>query len=565
MFPFTKISAVVQIDIHHLPIVLIIGLAIFFGTIGARIFQKLRIPQVVGYIIIGLIIGQSFLGIIGNETIEYMRSFNLFALGIIGFMIGGELKYAEFRKHGKQFFAILLAESLFAFIIVAAIISIAATFILGDWKLGLALGLVLGAISSATAPAATVDVLWEYKCRGILTRTVLAIVALDDGFALLLFGFAGSAAGILTGNTSHGLLMSILLPLYEIFGAIAIGLITGAILIFALKFITEEEKVLTFTIASVLLIIGLSLALKTEAILAAMVLGATIVNFLPRRSQSTFELVERFAPPIFVLFFVLVGARLQLKSMPLYVAALAILYLIGRSTGKITGAWFGGLISKAPPTVRKYLGLCLFSQAGVAVGLAMLASHRFEGPLGNAVILVVTTTTFLVQLIGPSCVKVGLTRAGEVGLNVTEDDLINEYKVSDVMDTETVTIPEDTPLMEILNIFSRSDPLHYPVVDRNKHLVGIITISGIKETFAHQQTAEWLLACDVMEPALDKTTKDTPLRQAVDRINRYNLEHLCVVENETDQKLLGVLHYRTINRRISTEVLRRREIADGTL
>ena len=172
--------------IEHLNIILLMGLAIFFGTAGAGIFQKFRIPQVVGYVVIGLIIGESGLNLIGRDTVETLSSFNMFALGIIGFMIGGELRREVFKKYGKQFFVILFSEGLAAFILVALLSGIATWYFTRSFHTSIAIALVLGAIASATAPAATVNVLWEYKSRGPLTSTVLAIVALDDGLSLLL-------------------------------------------------------------------------------------------------------------------------------------------------------------------------------------------------------------------------------------------------------------------------------------------------------------------------------------------------------------------------------------------
>ncbi len=420
--------------------------------------------------------------------------------------------------------------------------------------------LLLGSISSATAPAATVDVLWEYKTRGPLTRTILAIVALDDGLALVLFGFAASAADVLTGHTETGLMMNLLTPLWEIGGSIILGAVTGVFLVLVLRYLTENDKVLTLTLAAVMLIIGASIPLKVDSILAAMALGATIANFLPRRSQSTFELVEKFSPPIYVLFFVLVGARLQITSMPVWVAALAVVYVLSRTAGKISGAWFGAKISASPATIRKYLGFCLFSQAGVAVGLSIVAGQRFgDSQLGQAVVLVVTTTTFLVQIIGPPFVWFGVKKAGEIGMNITEQDLIKTYKVRDVMDREIMSINEAMPLDDILSVFTRSERLYYPVVNGQGTLCGYITIEGVKNALAFQVHAGWLLACDVMEPVRFKTTEEIRLEEAMETMEKYDLEYMPVTADEQSDKFAGILDLRSIKRKVSAEVLTRRE------
>ncbi|MCK4998943.1 MAG: cation:proton antiporter [Anaerohalosphaera sp.] len=559
----TILSTISGVDFQHIPIILILGLAIFFGTVGARIFQKLRIPQVVGYIVIGLIIGEPLLKIVNSDVISKLDNFNMFALGIIGFMIGGELKFEIFRKYGKQFMAILFSEGLVTFGIVFLLVTITCRLVMPDcnWHFSIAMGLVLGAISSATAPAATVDVLWEYKTRGPLTQTVLAIVALDDGLALLIFGFASSAASALTGSGQASLLSSILTPFYEIIGAIILGVLTGIVLVFVLKYIMEPDKILAFTLASVMLIIGLSNALHVDSILSAMALGATIANGLPKRSKSTFDLVGKFTPPIYVLFFVLVGAGMQLGAMKSWVIILALVYVVGRTAGKFFGSWFGAKISHAPDVVRKYCGLCLFSQAGVAVGLSIVASHRFDTVMGNTIVLIVTGTTFLVQIIGPPCVKIAVHKAGEVNRNITEKDLIKSYAVGDVMDTSPATMSQSLPLDKMLNTFCNTDAVYFPVTDNNDKLVGIITIDSIKESFVHQENIPWALACDMMLPVEDVFSESTSLQEALRQMKSCNQETLCVIRPDTN-KLLGVINTRKVNRKVSAEILRRQESAD---
>ena len=197
-------SVLGNISVHHLNILFLLGIALLGGTIGGRIFQKLHIPKVVGYITIGILIGQSGLKLITIDTIHSLKPLNYFALGLIGFMIGGELKKEVITKYGKQFMLILLSEGIGAFVAVALFIAIAGIFIFGNFTNGLALGLLLGAIASATAPAATTSVLWEYRTRGPLTRIVLGIVALDDGLALLLFSIAAFSAGIPNASQPMG-------------------------------------------------------------------------------------------------------------------------------------------------------------------------------------------------------------------------------------------------------------------------------------------------------------------------------------------------------------------------
>ncbi|HEW78640.1 MAG TPA: CBS domain-containing protein, partial [Phycisphaerales bacterium] len=325
----------------------------------------------------------------------------------------------------------------------------------------------------------------------------------------------------------------------------------------------DRDSALTFAVGGVLLVIGLSLTLKLDIILSSMALGLTLVNCAPRRSQETFEVIKKFAPPIYVLFFVLVGARLKIENMSYLTWLLVVAYILCRSAGKIGGVYLGARWSKAGKAVRKYLGLCLFAQGGVAIGLSIMASQKFDSRISSMVILVVATTTFIVQLIGPLFVKSGVKKAGEIGMNVTEEDLIKTYTVKDVMDAAPTSIAQDLPLQQILEVFSTSDSVYYPVIDNQSRIVGIITIAGIKEMFASQKIAGWLLACDVAEPVLDKTTPTKPLEEAMERMKHYSLENMPVVADEDSNELVGVLDYSRMVRKISAEVLHRRKVADG--
>jgi len=549
--------------VEHLNIILLMGLAIFFGTAGAGIFQKFRIPQVVGYVVIGLIIGESGLNLVGRDTVEALSSFNMFALGIIGFMIGGELRREVFQKYGKQFFIILCSEGIAAFVLVALVSGLATWHFTGNVYNSIAMALVLGAIASATAPAATVNVLWEYKTRGPLTSTVLAIVALDDGLSLLLYGLGSSIAAAFLGKTSGSIWITVGTAIYEIVGAIILGVLAGSLLSFILKRIKESDKALAFTVSSVLLVIGLSIALKLGSILAAMTLGVTIANLTRRRRENTFELVEKFAPPIYVLFFVLAGAHLVLGEITWWMMVMVLVYLFGRTVGKIFGSWFGAKQSNAPEVVRRYLGLCLLSQAGVAIGLAIISSQLFPGEFGHAIIVIVMTSTFVVEVFGPMFVKLGVKKAGEVGLNITEEDLIKTYSVVDVMDTEVPIISAGTSLSEVVKVVSGTESFYYPVVDSSKKLIGAITLGGIRNTFATQELNDWLVALDVMEPIITEVTPDIALSEAFELARRLDIEYVPVVASGEDSRFVGLLNCRAIRRSLSAEVLSRQQKADN--
>ncbi|MHC4889384.1 MAG: CBS domain-containing protein, partial [Planctomycetota bacterium] len=328
-------------------------------------------------------------------------------------------------------------------------------------------------------------------------------------------------------------------------------------------------KTLAFSISCLLLVVGISILINetTRAdigpILPAMVLGITMTNLAPRQSKGIFKIVERFSPPIYISFFVLAGAHMQFGRIgSQIVVILIVVFTLCRVAGKVVGCWFGARYSGARAVVRKYLGICLLPQAGVAIGLAILSGQQFSAEFGHTIIMVVMTATFFMEIVGPVLVKVGVKKAGEIGLNITEEDLIKTYTVNDVMDTAPTSIAQDLPLRQILAVFSTSDSVYYPVIDAQSQIIGIITIADIKEMFANQDVAGWLLACDVAEPVLDKTTPNKPLEEAMERMSRYDLENMPVVASGESDELVGILDYRKTLRKISAEVLHRRRVAD---
>lgn len=541
-------------------IFLLLGIAIFGGTVGAKIIQQLHIPQIIGYIVIGVILGP-VLGVISPKTIEILEPFNLFTLGIIGFLIGGELKRNIFVKFGRQVPAILLFEGGIAFLLVGSL-SFAVLCFFFDWHMALAVGVVFGAICSATDPASTVGVLWEYKTRGPLTTMLTAIVALDDALALILYIISVSLATFLTGHKEAGLLTMMFHSFYEVIGSLALGLAAGVILRWIIRRLDDEEKILVFAIGLLVLTIGLAIKLEFDVILSSMACGATLINLSPRRSLRSFEIVRKFSPPVYVLFFVIIGARLNV-SMKGQIWLLALVYVLGSVIGKTTGSYIGSVYSKAVSPIRKYLGFCLYQQGTIAIALLIMASHRFEGPVGDMMLSVIILAVFILQLIGPLCTKIGLKKAGEVGMNITEEDLIKTKNVGDVMNKDVPVISAGMPLSEVIKTVSSTNNFFYSVVDNDNKLIGGITLNGIRNTFATQELNDWLVALDIVEPVIVKVTPDVPLAEAFERTKHLDLEHLPVVNSSQDDSFIGVLNCRAVRRSLSAEVLSRQQKADS--
>lgn len=537
----------------HLNILFLLGLALFGGTIGGRIFQKARFPQVVGYIIIGIVIGDFGLGIVNQEVIVMLMPFSYFALALIGFMIGGELKKDVLLKYGRQLTKITLIEGLLTFFSVALLVSIFGGLLSGNWKFSWAIGILLGAISSASAPAPTIAVLRDYKARGPLTRTILGIVAMDDALAIFLFAFASSIAAILMGAVYNNTLSRVLYPAYEIGASIVVGIIAGLILSFLLRRYPENESLLVFSIGAILLVAGLALTFNIDILMAMMVLGAVVINSVPRRGKEVFRRVDYFTSPIYVLFFVLVGAKLVLRDINAFIFVLILVYLFARTLGKMAGAFWGAKIAGAAKSVQRYLPLCLFSQAGIAIGLSLLASNYFPGEIGNQVVIIIAATVFILEISGPFFIRIGLTRAQEVGLNITEEDFISTTMVKEIMDRNPPLIHENTPLEKILEIFSQTANLYYPVVNDKDELAGIISVDTIKNTILESGASGLILAADLKEENPFSITSSAMLSEVKEIMEKNNLDFLAFVTPQN--RLEGFLERRIFNKIISTKIM----------
>lgn len=552
-------------------LILLLGLIMFLGALGGRLFQKLRIPQVVGYIVIGVLIGQSGLQLLSVTVITALEPLSSVALSLIGFLIGAELKIGVIKKYGKQFVGILLFEAIVPFFVVSLVVTAVSFALTRDFATSLSIGLVLGAISSATAPAATTDVLKENRTRGPLTMTVLGIVAMDDAVALILYAVASSLAAILLGGGAGlSLGAQLLALLYEVGGSIIVGGLTGLALGQIIRnLMSDEGRILSFSLGALFLCTGICTLLALDNILAAMSLGFAMVNFAPAKTRETFSLVEKFTPPIYVMFFVLVGAKLNIWNVNAFVAVLAILYVLCRTLGKSVGARLGAALTKAPETVKNYLPFCLLSQAGVAIGLSIAAGQDFAATIGPTIMLIITATTFVVQLVGPICVKYGITKAGECGLDITEEDLMKNSVVQDITwgnssicraDSPAI-VSETTTLNEIICSFSHHENLSYAVQSKDGKLSGIITLEHLKEALLVTELSESLMACDVMETPSATCTASTPVPELYKLFSDYDTETIPIVDEQGS--CLGVAEKYTLDHYLHAKVMElHKKVAD---
>lgn len=392
-------------------ILFFIGLIILSGFVFGKVVNYFKFPAVIGYLLAGLILGNSFFNLFSLELLEKLGIFNDLALGIIAFIIGSEMRLSTLKRMGPKVVNIILGEALGAFFLVA----LAVYFL--THKLYLAL--IFGAMAPASAPAGTAIVLQEYKAKGPLTNFIYAVVGLDDALAIMIYVLAAAFSKFLITGEQISALSLIKGPFLEITGAILVGGMVGSI---SAYFIRKLKKIdiLPVSLATILICTGLAKCFHLSLILTNLSLGMLFANLFLLANRRAYEAIQLIAPPIYIIFFVIAGAHLQIKLLPA-MGMLGVIYILARSTGKLGGIYLSTLLSKTEPVIKKYLGFGILSQAGVAIGLAILATREFShlGPAGeNLACLVINTiaaTTIIFEIIGPVGVKFAIGRAGEIG------------------------------------------------------------------------------------------------------------------------------------------------------
>ncbi|NMA84083.1 MAG: cation:proton antiporter [Epulopiscium sp.] len=384
-------------------VLLKLSILLVVGLLGGRVAKYLHLPNVTGYLVAGLFVGPSFFKLITEQDAQTFSAINQVALAAIAFSIGSEFIMKDMLKLGKNILIITAAQVFGAIFCVFAV-----TY----WIFGqdLAFSLVIASMSAATAPAATIMVIRQYKTYGPLTRTILPVVALDDAFGIMLFGIAMSIAKISTGTTDYNFLQIIAQPLIEIVGSLLLGFVLGYLLTLFANRAKSQEESLSIVLAAIAGATGLANLLSLSPLLTCMALGATLVNLM-KQSKRIFTIIDDFTPPVYLLFFTLAGASLNLSILA-QVGLMGIAYIIARASGKIIGARLGSKAVKADPMVQKYLGLSLLPQGGVSIGLSIIVRQQLP-EYAAAITTVILFSVLVYEVSGPIFAKIALQKAGE--------------------------------------------------------------------------------------------------------------------------------------------------------
>ena len=404
-----------------------ISISLLAGLLLSRLAKLAKLPAVTAYLVAGILVGPYCLGAFGVKglgfiSMEELEGYSILcdvALGFIAFSIGNEFRLSQLKKIGKQATIVGVFQAVVTTLLVDIVLIV--IHLVNPAKLPLESAIVLGAIASATAPAATLMVVKQYKAKGPVTDILLPVVALDDAVGLVLFAISfGVAKAIGAGDVD---LVSVLAePVLEVVCSLALGAIMGLLFHFCERFFHSRSKRLSVSIAFVFMTIALSMLkfnvggvhIGFSSLLTCMMLGTVFCNICDF-SEELMARVDRWTAPVFVLFFVLSGAELELSVFSeIMIILVGIAYIISRSLGKYSGAYMSAKLSGCDDNIVKYLGITLLPQAGVALGMAKTASEFFAGEIGIWIANITLFAVLIYELIGPLLTKIALTKAGDI-------------------------------------------------------------------------------------------------------------------------------------------------------
>ncbi len=406
---------------------LTVSIALLAGLLMTRVFKPLKLPAVTAYLIAGVLIGPYCLGALGitnlgfnsHAAVEALALVSEVALGFIAFSIGSEFRVSDLKKIGKQAFVIGVFQALVATLFVDLALLVV-HMIMPD-KLTVPQLLTLGAIATATAPAATLMVVRQYKAKGPLTDLLLPIVALDDAVGLIVFAVSfGIAKSLVVGQVD--MISIIVNPLVEIICSLGLGAIMGWVLTQLEKLFNSNTNRLNLTIAFVFITVALSMIefsvgavhVSFSSLLVCMMLGTFFCNICPL-SEDLMERADKWTSPLFALFFVISGAELELGVFAdIAIVAIGIVYIIFRSLGKCFGSAVSAKATKCSPEICKYLGITLLPQAGVALGMCTIAAATFPGGQGDLIRNITLFAVLIYEIFGPVLTRMALTAAGDI-------------------------------------------------------------------------------------------------------------------------------------------------------
>lgn len=384
-----------------------VGALLLAGFVGGKLATRLRLPTISGYVVAGLLLGPSVLNVVPDHVVESLAPVPHIALGLIAITIGSEFRLGKLRQTGRNILVITIVQLLTTFASVSVLLVV--------FGAPLPMALLLGAIASATAPAATVAIASELRARGPLVSKLFGVVALDDAFCIILFGFVMATAAAMIGTEVAGPLQMVLFPIREILISVLIGVSLGYVVHRLVLNRKRNNEIIVIVLGFVLLSSGITVSIHVSPLIANMMMGFALVN-LSSKNSRIMRILEPLTPPIYAAFFALAGTELDVRTIAAS-GTLGLVYLGARALGKYGGAFMGAAAARDSRTTRNLLGLALLPQAGVAIGLILVLQDTptfIHLPYMREMVNIVLGSILVNEVIGPPLTKIALERSGSV-------------------------------------------------------------------------------------------------------------------------------------------------------
>lgn len=385
-------------------VIKILAILVLVGLLGAKIVGTIRLPDVTGYILAGLIIGPSVLGLLKPQDLTAFSPINDIALGFVAYNIGSGMNLQHIKNLGSKILNITFCEASLPWLFVTVIM-----LLLGQ---SFAFSFTIGSIASATAPAATILIIDQYKAKGDVVDTLMPAVALDDAYCILAFGIASTISLNLVSGAAVTAYNMVIEPLLTIIAALAVGIGMGLATSFLIRFCKKESDVKILDIGMILATNFLALRFGLSNLLSLMCMGAILGNYSPRR-RANLTALEGVFEPVAVAFFCFSGASLNLAALK-EASILGVAFFLARAIGKYSGARLGSKISNMSEEIQKYLGFTLLPQAGVAIGLSAVVANVFPSEMATTIQAIVLASVIVNEILGPVLAKMALQKAGEI-------------------------------------------------------------------------------------------------------------------------------------------------------
>ncbi len=539
---------------YYNKILLFLGLALAIGLIGGYVFKKIKLSATTGYLCAGLLLGMTGFQMIDKDIISHIGGFITVIVGLLGFMAGTTLRYNVMRRHGRGLPLMMICGGLISFLLTGSVMYWLLSKIVAHSE-AVSMACVFGALSSSIGPWTTRDSVISSKARGTVSTALGSIAEL--GFLPLMAMYCLAVAIVLFFD--YGLTMKFAgQVLLKLGGAGLLGVFFAVIFLPTLRFIRSSVKAAAMMLAFVMITAAFTACAEMDVVVATFVLGMIVANFSPRSvDPQAIKLIGDWHLPFYVIFLVIIMGWINVFALEAFDWLLILAYILVACAAKAAGVWLGGIFFEKSRRIRKYLSFGFFSQSAFAIVLALSMLLYCGLELKEKVVHLMVLTTFILQIIGPLCTRLALKLAGESGRNLSDEDLMAEMTVKDVVNHRCEVIDEKEPVKRILERFAGDENQLYPVVAQNNELVGVLNFDSLRGILTDHDSWQWLVAADLVTPASARVTVNDSLLEAYHKLQQLKIQQVPVMDDENNFKLVGMLDLNTIRMKVRSELLLR--------